>query len=186
MPRVGTSATALTVPGRQPDSDPWSRYRRTRLVDSTVISPCPAPTHTHATVHRRRPRYLRRIAIGAGVVVVVAVAVGVAVVAHSSDDKVSAAPTTTPAGVPAASTLPLNVVAVTPADGATGVPSDATVTVRFSEPLSAHSPMPTLTPAVAGTWQQADADHLGLRGGSAPLVPSSTETVTVPAGPAGC
>ena len=41
------------------------------------------------------------------------------------------------------------------------------VTVRFSEPLSAHSP-PTLTPPVAGTWQHLDPDHPGLRGLGAP------------------
>src|SRR5665213_617077 len=124
------------------------------------------------------------VALGAGVVLIaVAVAVGVAVVGHSSG-KVSASPTTTPAGKPAASNLPLVVVAVTPADGASGVPSDATITVVFSEALSAHSPVPTLTPAVPGTWEQATPTTLAFVA-AAPLVPSSSETVTVPAGTGG-
>ncbi len=80
-----------------------------------------------------------------------------------------------------ASTRPLNLVSMTPADGASGVASNTTITVQFSEPLSAHTPMPTLTPAVAGTWQQLSPTTLAFAA-TAPLVPSSTETVTVPAG----
>jgi peptidoglycan hydrolase-like protein with peptidoglycan-binding domain len=114
----------------------------------------------------------------------VAAAIGVTVVAHSSGGKVSATPTTVPSAQPAASKLPLNVVAVTPLDGASGVASDATITVQFSVPLAAHSPVPTLTPLVAGTWQHINPTTLAFVA-SAPLVPSSSVTVTVPAGSAG-
>jgi peptidoglycan hydrolase-like protein with peptidoglycan-binding domain len=140
-------------------------------------------SHSHSrlrTTSAGRSRW-HLVALGAGVVLV-AVAVGVAVVGHSSG-KVSASPTTTP-GKPAASNLPLDVVAVTPADGASGVPSDATITVVFSEALSAHSPVPTLTPAVPGTWEQATPTTLAFVA-AAPLVPLSSETVTVPAGTGG-
>jgi peptidoglycan hydrolase-like protein with peptidoglycan-binding domain len=110
--------------------------------------------------------------------------IGVTVVAHSSGGKVSATPTTVPSALPAASRLALNVVAVAPADGASGVASDATITVQFSVPLAAHSPVPTLTPPLAGTWQQVNATTMAFVS-SAPLVPSSSVTVSVPAGSVG-
>jgi peptidoglycan hydrolase-like protein with peptidoglycan-binding domain len=131
------------------------------------------------TAGRSRWRF---VALGAGVAIIVA-AVGVAVVGHSSG-KVSASPTTTPSDNPATAKLPLNVVSVTPADGASGVASDATITVTFSVPLSAHSPVPTLTPAVAGAWQQVTPTTMAFVA-AAPLVPSSSETVTVPSGTGG-
>jgi peptidoglycan hydrolase-like protein with peptidoglycan-binding domain len=125
-------------------------------------------------------RALRRIAIVVGVLVVVA-AVGVVVVVHSTGNKVSAAPNSNSPVRLADSTRPLNVVSVSPVDGATGVPSDATVTVQFSEPLSANSPMPSLTPAVAGNWQMLTPTTVAFVA-TGPFVPSSTETISVPAG----
>jgi len=135
--------------------------------------------------HTKEPRHtaVRRTAIGVGVVVVVA-AVGFAVASRSTAGKVSATPTTASPAHLAVSTRPLNIVSVSPVDGTTGVPSDATVTVQFSEPLSAHSPMPSLTPPVAGNWQVLTPNTVAFVT-SGPLVPSSTETVTVPAGPGG-
>jgi hypothetical protein len=121
--------------------------------------------------------------VGIGAALVVA-AVGITVVGHSSGGKVSATPTTAEPAHPAASKLPLNVVAMTPVDGSTGVASDATLTVQFSVPLAAHSPTPVLTPPVAGSWQQVTPTTMSFVA-SAPLVPSSSETVTVPAGAGG-
>ena len=138
-----------------------------------------SPAQKQSTAHGRR--YV--VALGVGVALV-AGAVGVTVVGHSSGGKVSATPTTTPPAQPATSKLPLNVVAVTPLDGASSVPSDATLTVQFSVPLAAHSPVPTLTPPVAGTWQQVTPTTMAFVA-SAPMVPSSSETVTVPAGAGG-
>ena len=141
----------------------------------------------HSRTRSRAPRsaHPRRYLVAAGIVVALVVAaVGITVVAHSSGGKVSATATTTPAVQPAPSKLPLNVVAVTPTDGATGVASDATITVQFSVPLGAHSPVPTLTPAVAGTWQQVTPTTMAFVA-AAPLVPSSSETVTVPSGTGG-
>ncbi|MGD0882863.1 MAG: Ig-like domain-containing protein [Acidimicrobiales bacterium] len=120
----------------------------------------------------------------AALAAVVAAAVVVTLV-HTTGTKVSA---TTPASMPTASLTaskrPLNVVSVSPADGAAAVPSDATLTVQFSEPLSAQSPMPTLTPPVAGSWQQVTPTTLAFAP-SAPLVPSTTETLNVPGGAGG-
>ena len=79
---------------------------------------------------------------------------------------------------------PVAVSSVTPADGTTQVPSDATVSVQFSVPLSGQSPTPSLSPAVAGVWQEVTPETFAFVP-AAPLVPSTTETVTVPAGDAG-
>ena len=78
---------------------------------------------------------------------------------------------------------PERVVSVTPADGSTGVNGATTISVVFSEPLSSSSPMPTLTPAVKGTWQvHGDrADFVPARG----IRPRTKVTLSVPAGNAG-
>ncbi len=145
-----------------------------------------AGEHSHSRRRARgaEPSPARRRLIIAGVgVLAVAVVAGATVVSRSGA-KVSASPTTTPAAHRSTSKLPLEVVSVSPTDGATDVPSDASVTVRYSAPLSAHSPVPTLSPPVAGSWQQVDPTTMAFVA-DAPLVPSSTETVTVPAGTGG-
>ncbi|MGH3273837.1 MAG: L,D-transpeptidase family protein [Streptosporangiaceae bacterium] len=54
-----------------------------------------------------------------------------------------------------AKAVPLTVVSTTPAQHAQAVNGAAPVQVQFSAPLAAGSPMPTLTPAIPGSWQQA-------------------------------
>ncbi len=137
--------------------------------------------HAHAKPNRQRGR--RRFVLLLGVLVVVA-AVGAVALTHSTGGNVSATPTSAAPAHQTASTRPLGVVSVAPVDGATGVPSDATVTVQFSEPLSAHTPVPTMMPPVAGSWQQTTPTTLAFVA-EGPLVPSSSETVTVPAGAGG-
>jgi hypothetical protein len=84
---------------------------------------------------------------------------------------------------PAAPAPPEHVLSVTPSDGAQGVSGAAEIRVDFSQPLIATSPMPTLTPAVDGTWQR--------QGNSAVFVPTrgfsqrTKVTIDVPAGAAG-
>ena len=52
----------------------------------------------------------------------------------------------------------LQVVSVTPAAGARGVNGLSPIRVQFSAPLAPSSPMPTLSPSIAGTWtRQGDA-----------------------------
>ena len=48
---------------------------------------------------------------------------------------------------------PLQVLSVTPAAGAKGVNGAAPIRVQFSAPLAASTPMPTLWPHIAGSWQ---------------------------------
>jgi lipoprotein-anchoring transpeptidase ErfK/SrfK len=53
---------------------------------------------------------------------------------------------------------PLRIVSVTPAGHTTGVNGTAPVRVQFSASLAADSPMPTVRPAVAGSWRQDGTD----------------------------
>ena len=50
---------------------------------------------------------------------------------------------------------PVSLVSVTPASHAQQVDGAAAVLVVFSEPLAADSPLPTLSPSIAGAWQRA-------------------------------
>jgi len=82
-----------------------------------------------------------------------------------------------------AATAPEHVMSVTPANGASHVNGAAPITVVFSEPLSATSPLPTIKPAIKGTWQR--------RGNSAVFVPArgfwawKKVTVRIPGGATG-
>ena len=142
--------------------------------------------HSNRTRADRGPHGARGwiIAITAGVVVVAGVGFA-AIAVRANSSKASASPTSSPgqAGSPA-TTAPLTLLSVTPAAGATQVPSDATISVHFSVPVKAGSPAPTLTPAVAGTWQLVTPETYSFVA-AAPLVPFSTETVTVPGGTGG-
>jgi peptidoglycan hydrolase-like protein with peptidoglycan-binding domain len=79
---------------------------------------------------------------------------------------------------------PLYVIATTPVSSATNVASDATISITFSSPVSLHDVTPTLSPAVGGTWVQSTRTTLNydLAG---PLIPGSTEVVTIPGGAKG-
>ncbi len=124
------------------------------------------------------------VAVALTVVVVVGVGIA-ALVVRSPSGRASAAPTTAVHAVEAAAHQgPFAVVSATPTAGSTGVPTDATVTVRFSLPLAPRSATPTLTPSVAGAWSEITPDTFTFVA-SAPFVPSSTETVTVPGGSGG-
>jgi len=83
-----------------------------------------------------------------------------------------AAPAPTPA---------LVVDSVSPGPGSGGVGFDAPVTVRFSTALSSRSPLPTLIPAVPGTWERLGPDVLAFRP-TGNYAPYAHETVYVPAG----
>lgn len=78
----------------------------------------------------------------------------------------------------------LTVASTTPATGATGVASNATLTVKFSAPIRSGSEMPTISPGVAGSWRQSGKSSLVFTP-SAPFVPFTKYTVTVPGGPTG-
>jgi len=83
---------------------------------------------------------------------------------------------------------PLTVVATSPAAGAQGVPSNMLITISFSTPLPSGTlpaaALPTLDPPVTGTWHQTTATALQFAP-SAPFIPATTETLTIPGGPTG-
>jgi hypothetical protein len=72
---------------------------------------------------------------------------------------------------------PLHVRTITPTG--TVVSPDAPLRVVFNNPLAASSPMPTIAPAVAGTWAHLSASELSFRA-SAPMAPGTTYELTVP------
>lgn len=89
------------------------------------------------------------------------------------------------AAVPATTTtqppVALTVTAIQPPNGATGVAGTGPVTVSFSTPLEASSPLPTLSPPVPGNWERTSPATLSFVPAQA-FVPSVRETLTVPAG----
>jgi len=82
------------------------------------------------------------------------------------------------------STQAFAVVSTVPATGATDVPSDQVVTVRLSAPVLGTTGTPTFDPPVSGAWTRVGAKSLAFRA-TAPFLPTSTETLVIPAGPAG-
>jgi len=78
----------------------------------------------------------------------------------------------------------LQVTSVTPADHTASVSGVAPVTVSFSEPVASTSPMPTISPDIAGTWHRDGTRTLKF----VPVAgfgQSQRVTVTIPAGAAG-
>jgi peptidoglycan hydrolase-like protein with peptidoglycan-binding domain len=135
--------------------------------------------HAHASSERRLGgQGFLRLAIA--VVALAALGVGIAAFAHGSGPANSAAGS----GGGGTAAKRLTVVSVSPANGTTEVPSDATLSVQFSAPLALHTPTPTLTPAVTGTWELVTPTTLAFVA-SSPLVPSASETISIPGGSGG-
>jgi hypothetical protein len=109
------------------------------------------------------------------IVAVLAVAAGGFVAVDRLHNNQAAATSATP---PPA--LTISSVSPTGASVAAG----STITVQFSTDLAPNSPMPTLSPPVAGAWAVLSPSLLEYQA-SGPLVPGATETVTVPGGPSG-
>ncbi len=113
---------------------------------------------------------------GVAVLMVALLATGGVLLARSQSPTASADPK--PAVVP------LNVLSTTPSNGSADVASSATISVSLTTALATDSPMPTLSPPVAGSWSLISANELQFVA-DGPLVPGSTETLTVPGGPSG-
>ncbi len=116
------------------------------------------------------------LVLGAGVAIVAFATPG----SHASLVS-SAAPVT--AEKPLQTAASLQLVSVTPAAGARGVNGTNPIRVEFSAPLAANSPMPTLSPWIAGHWT--------VQGDSAVFTPTvgyfqnTRVTVKIPGGLAG-
>src|SRR5215472_14092872 len=76
------------------------------------------------------------------------------------------------------------VVSVTPAAHSQGVNGASPVQVVFSAPLAADSPMPTLSPAIDGSWQRVSpttVQFVPTRG----FTEQTRVRLVIPAGPSG-
>jgi lipoprotein-anchoring transpeptidase ErfK/SrfK len=82
------------------------------------------------------------------------------------------------------SRAPLVVVSSTPANGATAVAANGTVSITFNDRVTLGAAQPELSPAVAGAWQQPNKHTIQFVPG-ATMVPFTKETVTIPGGPSG-
>jgi peptidoglycan hydrolase-like protein with peptidoglycan-binding domain len=120
---------------------------------------------------RRRPRTWKVVTVCA---VVVLLAAGGFVAVEHYGSKAGANPVKPP---PA-----LTVTSVTPSG--TNVDAGSTISVHFSTDLAPNSPLPTLSPPVAGSWAVLSPSLLQYEA-SGPLVPGATETITVPGGAGG-
>jgi hypothetical protein len=89
----------------------------------------------------------------------------------------------TAAGGGGGATTALQVTSVAPTNGSTGIAGNAPIILGFSAPISASSPLPALTPAIAGTWSRGDKTLTFTP--STGFVPQSNVTVTIPAGATG-
>jgi peptidoglycan hydrolase-like protein with peptidoglycan-binding domain len=77
----------------------------------------------------------------------------------------------------------LQVVSVTPASGASSVDGASPVRVEFSAPLAASSPMPRLSPSIAGTWKP-DGDSAVFTPASG-FLGDTNVTLAIPGGASG-
>lgn len=103
--------------------------------------------------------------------------------AAQSSSKTAAQPARSGASArTAAPADPLRVVSVTPGPG-TGVNGGAPVTVRFSSRLAPSTPLPTLSPAIAGRWKVSGASATFTP--SSGYLPGTTVTLTIPGGTGG-
>jgi peptidoglycan hydrolase-like protein with peptidoglycan-binding domain len=138
--------------------------------------------------HGKPPGHRRAWLLGLGAVVLVIAAAAVAYGLGKSSSGggghkgTGAAGTTLPTSVAAH----LSIKATSPTSGTQTAASNGDISITFSSAVSlaAATAKPTLTPAVAGTWVQAGATTIRYDL-AAPLIPTSTETVSVPGGSTG-
>ena len=125
-----------------------------------------------------------RVAAIGGVIVLILVAGVWVVLTHTAAQGSDTAdkPGAHPSG--RVTTAPLQLVSETPVSGATGVNGATGITLNFSAPVAPDSPMPTISPSAAGSWDGAGTSTLQF----VPAVgfaPSSQVAVEVPGGPHG-
>jgi lipoprotein-anchoring transpeptidase ErfK/SrfK len=132
----------------------------------------------------------KKLSVAIGVVAAVAIVAAVTILAvrRSGTSVSSSSPEPPTHGVVADAPAPVKPVApspvtgtsINPGSGQTDVPTNAVLTVNYSLPLTGTPPAPTLSPAVAGTWNQSGSVMTFVPSGG--WVPFTTETVTVPPG----
>jgi len=136
--------------------------------------------HSPTRVWLARHRWIVRAAV---VAVVAATASGVTLAVASRHDggariRTGTGPTS------AGHAEPFALTSTTPSNAASDVPSDSAMTLRLTDPVDLGGPLPTLAPPVAGSWVQSGPETLTFEA-TAPLIPGSAETLTIPGGPGG-
>jgi len=121
---------------------------------------------------------------GTAAVVIVAGCTFAATSAHSSGQQnLVNAGNSKPATKSAAPTGPLRLLSVSPAGGTRDANGGAPITLTFSSALSPATPLPTLTPKIAGSWRVSGATATFTP--SAGYLPDSKVTLKVPGGMTG-
>jgi peptidoglycan hydrolase-like protein with peptidoglycan-binding domain len=121
---------------------------------------------------------------GTAAVVIVAGCTFAATSAHSSGQQnLVNAGNSKPAAKSAAPAGPLRLLSVSPAGGARDANGGAPITLTFSSALSPATPLPTLTPKIAGSWRVSGATATFTP--SAGYLPDTKVTLTVPGGMTG-
>jgi len=134
--------------------------------------------------HGKAPRRGRAWLLIAGVVVLVAAAAAVAYGIGKSHGSKSAGAGGTTQTTGKSAVTPLSIVSTSPSSGASNTASNADISITFSSPVVLGSTTPTISPPVAGSWVQPNPTTIRYDL-SGPLIPSSSEVVTVPGGRTG-
>ena len=121
------------------------------------------------------------VLLSTGIIVVLAAAIVVATLLASTRPAASTQAAPRPAKpVPA---VPLRVLSVTQGGQTSGTDGADPIQVTLSTPLSAHSPLPTVTPAVPGAWARTGSTLTFTP--DTPFQPGTTVRVRFASGPAG-
>ena len=120
----------------------WFRKQHSMLVTDGIITAKPDGS-------RWKGRGAALTASSAALVL----AAGVAIVAFASPGSHADPVTAAQRSALTQPAVPLQVLSVTPAAGARNVNGAASIRIQFSAPLAASTPMPQLSPQVAGGWQ---------------------------------
>ena len=88
-----------------------------------------------------------------------------------------------PASPSAAPVGPLRLLSASPASGTHGVNGGGPITLKFSSALAPSTPLPTLSPKIAGSWQVTGATATFTP--SSGYLPDTKVTLTVPGGMTG-
>jgi L,D-transpeptidase catalytic domain/Putative peptidoglycan binding domain len=128
----------------------------------------------HAAKHAREKPRRTWLIVTTAIVAVAVIAGGIVALSRTRNAPASAAPV--------APIAPLRVLSTTPTG--TDVAAGSSISVQFSADLAAGSPLPTLSPPIAGAWSVLSPSLLQYQA-TGPLVPGATETITIPGGPTG-
>ena len=129
----------------------------------------------------------RVIAIGGAIVLLLVAGIWITLThasAHASNAGQKSDPGATSRPSASATAAPLQLVSETPAAGTRGVNGVPSIKIQFSAPVASTSPLPTITPRLAGSWQGAGTSTLKF-------VPTAAfrqythVTVTIPGGSSG-